>query len=379
MSAGMAAKVGSAIEIRQWVYDKPLLWRANLYIDERRGPDDKTHDWNDIHPWVGTADDPNEWNTSLMGYKGVAGGQVVDIPSYTWPGLANEANSSLNGQGIIPRGAIQGQLVSYDYWGTDTPLDFRTKLLQQKVFLERMYNSQGVFQEDWAVNPIPTAQQWSQSHAPTMAATDYHNYVKVVDRPMKSQDDFYHKITSAQQAEIGGYPYIPGFTYWYYYRNKGVIWDVAYAAAGLDCVAFVHRAIQASQAMYTGGMQFPSGTIWQESNMTNYDGNALFNWRREPIAHDAYINRITFRAEPDITKKTQALKRIIPGDLWYYDGHVGIVLDTTSSETGAEIGIRLIESVYGTLGGIQYGGVVNYRTLADLTNGGRAWTIGRLK
>jgi hypothetical protein len=32
------------------VYDKKLLWRANLYIDEKDG------DWNDLHPWNAPSD-----------------------------------------------------------------------------------------------------------------------------------------------------------------------------------------------------------------------------------------------------------------------------------------------------------------------------------
>jgi hypothetical protein len=35
------------------VYDKKLLWRANLYIDEGGG------DWNNVHPWNNPVN--NEW------------------------------------------------------------------------------------------------------------------------------------------------------------------------------------------------------------------------------------------------------------------------------------------------------------------------------
>jgi hypothetical protein len=56
------------------VYDKKLLWRANLYIGERG------EDWNDTHPWNS---EENEWNLPKTGYTGVLGGQVIEIPAFT--------------------------------------------------------------------------------------------------------------------------------------------------------------------------------------------------------------------------------------------------------------------------------------------------------
>jgi hypothetical protein len=231
------------------VYDKKLLWRANLYIEQKESALGNI-DWNNAHPWTGEEGfGANEWNIPDAGYSGQSGGQVVSLPFFTWPGYANQSNANLDGEGILPRRSFQGSMVSYDYWGTDTPADFRTKLLQQKTFLGRLYNAQGVFLNNWANIGIPeTSQQWGQTYAPTTSVTNYHNYVKVTDRPKQSQSDFPHQVTIEQQGQIGGYPYIPGFSFWYDHRNGGNNWDVSYAAAGLDCVAFVHRAIQASQA-----------------------------------------------------------------------------------------------------------------------------------
>ena len=243
----------------------------------------------------------------------------------------------------------------------------------------------GVYQNNWANTTVPAvAQQWGQPYAPTTAATNYHNYVKVTDRPKQKQADFPRQVTIAQQGQIGEYPYIPGFSYWYDCRNGGDNWDVSFAAAGIDCVGFVHRSIQASQAQYTGGMLFPSETILQDSSMEDYSTNSLFNWRKKPGQHSAFINVLTFRQD-DIEKKTGAIKKVIPGDIFYYvtdqdgNGHIGIVLSTTSTETGAEDGIKLIESVYNTKDGIRFGGVVSYRTIRNLTENGKDWTIGRLK
>ena len=54
------------------VYDKKLLWRANLYIDEGVG------DWNNKHPWIAG----NEWYVSQADGADVDGGQI-DIKSVT--------------------------------------------------------------------------------------------------------------------------------------------------------------------------------------------------------------------------------------------------------------------------------------------------------
>ncbi|MBN2535281.1 MAG: hypothetical protein JXB88_20545 [Spirochaetales bacterium] len=46
------------------VYDKRLLWRANLYVDEtlnENGTYTGNPDWNDLNPWLGNTQNPNEW------------------------------------------------------------------------------------------------------------------------------------------------------------------------------------------------------------------------------------------------------------------------------------------------------------------------------
>jgi hypothetical protein len=52
------------------VYNKKLLWRAQLYIDEG------ANDWNNLNPW----DDPvnNDWYVSQANGADVNGGQIMD-------------------------------------------------------------------------------------------------------------------------------------------------------------------------------------------------------------------------------------------------------------------------------------------------------------
>lgn len=55
------------------VYDKKMLWRANLYIDEGVGKD-----WNDAFPWNDPAN--NEWFVSKADGANVDGGQIKIMP-----------------------------------------------------------------------------------------------------------------------------------------------------------------------------------------------------------------------------------------------------------------------------------------------------------
>ena len=86
------------------VSDAKLLWRANLYIDER---DTAEGDWNDAHPWV----EGNEWNKEYVFQPGgydfsdmstpaeddeKNGGQVIDIHSFTYSYMRANDNNITN-------------------------------------------------------------------------------------------------------------------------------------------------------------------------------------------------------------------------------------------------------------------------------------------
>ena len=238
------------------VYDKKMLWRANLYIAE------SSNDWNDQHPWTGTEGfGTNDWNQPETGKT--SGGQVISLPEFTWSGYPNTTTSTLDGCGKIPRDSFTGTRVSYDDWGVDTPFQFKQKLLDQKTCMASVYASNG---DDKDENNNGS---WSNTYAPNSESSDYHNYVKVVDKPKKNQEDFPKRITSTVQQSLNAYPYIPGFSFWYDTRNGGDNWDVTYTAAGLDCVAFVHRALEGNKDLYASGLKYPPKEILYNTAMTD--------------------------------------------------------------------------------------------------------------
>ena len=128
------------------VYDKKMLWRANLYIDEGK------NDWNNKHPWNvpvnGSSGGPvwwngdaektedkrwgnNEWNIKADGTSG-DGKQIVSIPSTKWCyGYDNKS------QHVIKKA------VAYDHQGWDSPFSFNEKVESQKKLLNQWYTSDG--------------------------------------------------------------------------------------------------------------------------------------------------------------------------------------------------------------------------------------------
>ncbi len=120
------------------MYDKKLLWRANLYIDKG------TTDWNNEHPWAAPADSSktanapewwstvwgyNEWNKPDTNYSGTAGGQVVIIPSIRWNYGINKTQHTVEGT------------VAYDHQGWDNPFSYREKMRQQSILLNQWYTA----------------------------------------------------------------------------------------------------------------------------------------------------------------------------------------------------------------------------------------------
>jgi len=142
------------------VYDKKMLWRANLYIDEGTGVD-----WNELHPWNApasvsardAAENPlwgrssagawdgarwgcNEWNKtySFQSTFNIAsmdnpsdtkmpGGQTSWLHPFIWPVTGTEKTGA----------------VSYDYNGQDNPFVFDNKMDQQELLIGQFYNITG--------------------------------------------------------------------------------------------------------------------------------------------------------------------------------------------------------------------------------------------
>ena len=142
------------------VYDKKMLWRANLYVDETLNEDGSVsnkQDWNNLNPWIYD----NNWNIISTGYKlsitdqfqlvateenlsafinhndnivngkkmftalnVVAGGQIVKISPWT--------RFDSTGSPLRSAGGDVYDSIAYDTGGKDSPADYNLTLIEQQ-------------------------------------------------------------------------------------------------------------------------------------------------------------------------------------------------------------------------------------------------------
>lgn len=298
--------------------------------------------------------------------------------------------------------------MSYDAWGQDTPFDFSLKMAYQKAFLGSLRTKVGS-----TIVPLwPNA----STFAPSDAKTEYRNYVNVPDDgfmpPLlagvfqgnlgiisaQNRADVAANISNLEQLPMDAnnqpvvpiYPYIPSLSFVYDDNQNGdsdndetLSLKSEQASAGLDCVAFVHQALSYSGS--NGTYSSPNLTVQPATDPLHggiyYQKNVITSvptWRIGPARTLTYTTRLASRSDQNLSKELQFA---VPGDLFYYvnaagDGHVGIVSGAASNSSGA---ISLIEADFNTWNGIRYGGVINFRTLADVEQLGKNWVVGRVQ
>ena len=220
------------------VYDKKMLWRANLYIAEEKD------DWNDLHPWIVG----NEWNRVLseVDYDAFAenklitslpvgdGGQVIKIPDYSAIRTGGE-----------DEGKVTYDYPEGDYKGFDSPFDFTYKMLRQRENINQYYSNGDLADPVSFVSGDPVAlsalQNWSKTIAPSDAWINYRG-----------------------KPSVDYEPYVPGLgLYWHLPEHANLFQDLKgkfdeYDAqnpnalsAGVDCVGFAQRAASYNEANYT--------------------------------------------------------------------------------------------------------------------------------
>ncbi|MBN2536638.1 MAG: discoidin domain-containing protein, partial [Spirochaetales bacterium] len=121
-------------------YDKKMLWRANLYVDETKlenGNPSGKEDWNDKNFWIGTPEDPNEWEQEGSAKPG---GQV-SIQPWLQPGGTFYSWEDIE-EGIIknPWTIAETKIydaISYSYAG-DTLKGFNDKMINQAKNLTKV-------------------------------------------------------------------------------------------------------------------------------------------------------------------------------------------------------------------------------------------------
>jgi hypothetical protein len=384
------------------VYDHKMLWRANLYIDERDGseggvrddPFSRTRyaDWNDAYPWV----EGNEWNKTfdldyllgtvaggnntftITGLQEGNGGQVIRPHDFTW-------NHKGGGDQDIADGRV-----AYDYNGQDSPFEFNFKMDNQRVLnMHGLTNGLYGYEQEDAVGDATIAPMIDDQRL-------HANYLKGAEYPHDEADMAQaNYIVDAEPVTIDGnnyFPYVPSLS------NSvgdpstgdgivGLPANPTYAgfAAGLDCVAFVMRSAGYPGNRYTltqpGTPRHLGPALWGQSRgLTRYPYVGEFGvevTRRNPFGDPV------------------GLEFVRPGDVMYFTAeddetrgaHAAIVvsvIDGGNPEVaGAPDGviqmdeIWFIESTYSNFPFIRGVDRNDERTLASVEF--RSWVIVRLE
>jgi hypothetical protein len=251
------------------VYDKKLLWRANLYIDKPEKDLGDT-DWNTAHPWTGKEGyGANEWNkiydfSTLESDFNISklaegdGTQNIIIP--------NDSVYSYNGT----NGTAVRKTVVYDWNGQDGPFFFNYKTDSQRKILGRFYNAQGDFsgilQNIGIFNPsLPIASPYMLTTAPGGVHYNYMHsgdkytldVLKVKDKPNPTLDSN-AKAISGESLTLFGityYPYVPALTNSItaqFGSPQTAASDITTGyTAGTDCVSFGQRSAGYENNKYT--------------------------------------------------------------------------------------------------------------------------------
>ena len=380
------------------VYDKKMLWRANLYIAE------EDSDWNDVNPWV----KGNEWNKTYdgitLGSSPADGGQVVTFQPYTPVRSRDKSNWA---------GNFYKDRVAYDYemgnaLALDSPFDFVKKLQIQKENLKSYYTA-----NPGSVLPYPSRgltpdilQNWSTTKAPNNRWQNYTKEPSGNNQAYLPGKGFYNYVPKHDTLEPG----LPNN-----YSDAGLGQALS---AGVDCVGFAQRAAGYEGSTYqwekyledtgaNGGLPTSESASRREyPDLENKKSIAIIS--REGINNDDsnkeyFTLEIGERGAPSvedfITFQNKFLS-IKPGDIIRYNNdHIGIVtaIDTAAINSAQSIAdmmtaVTVIESIYGSavnfvlkrnmmggLSGISFvynnAGSWHYNWDKDLRN----WSIERLK
>lgn len=218
------------------VYDKKLLWRANLYIKEAGG-----NDWNDIHPWNAPKSgdyDKKVWY-GLNEWKEDENGGQTEICSWTrWSDDESVIDS-----------------VAYGWGCDDSVKDFNDELDEQREAAKtyRAKPTNGIFSEkDKKILQLPMIEGETQA-----LGNEWLNYIFPNEEKCLEVDGKKLKEKSREELYILSDKTnisVPGLsTYWYsldmetskYYR-----YEQAERTSGVDCSGLTGEVTQYSGNKY---------------------------------------------------------------------------------------------------------------------------------
>ncbi|MBN2444720.1 MAG: fibronectin type III domain-containing protein [Spirochaetales bacterium] len=270
------------------LFDKKLLWRAELYIDETKNPATGDSipgvvDWNNANPW--TRAQGNEWDIDGDG------GQITIAP-WTRP---YDPDSEYHNYGIRTEYAS----VAYTALGRDNPFDFNNDLDDQKEAVQFYRNLPG----------------HNTTFAPTN--TDWLTYVDHTDEDLNVNTDLYQ-------------PYRPVFSSVVLHVNEGdqyfdenwnfTTGQAAGFSAGTNCNGLTLQAAAYDGNNYVYGLDaIGDRLVWG----ANYGG--------------AYPRdeRVWIMWQEGQERGVDNL--IVPGDMVDMDGHCGIIYKVVYNENSRTI------------------------------------------
>lgn len=342
------------------VYDKKMVWRANLYID-----DNSPEDWNNRHPWVTN----NAWNRDDGG--SVADGkQTISIKPFTYHMIRYNQDYKVS------------RNVGYFNWGYDDPFDFNEKLDSQSRVLSQWYTAGSVkfsqpvlsWGELTSIQSKTLTQLYDITFQSDIWRTIIAGFLSLNDQQKKA------KIVSKMGewiASVGTYKstLAPGGTPSGVWSNYvGLLFNNgAYQIAGNDFFPYLPKEddILANRGKLTGADCV--GFVWQSAS---YPDN-IYSWARvgepdmltwtenmsyRPFGYPTTANSFVIAKSapydnsvpPNTNPKIPALKYLTPGDVITFHNfdednsnrHFAIILNITLNEDGSvsPSGVQLIES-----------------------------------
>lgn len=364
------------------IYDKKLLWRANLFISE-------TKDWNDFNSWnapinvvglYGNSTDhplwhgfnsnseeiwfgPNEWNyffkdaNSTFKYTGSEFGSEPnkeDLSELT-PGDGKQVVSIPNSVFYNPGSALNRVVsgyTSYNFARTSTPFEYKYQIESQDKIMSD--------------NTVDLEDNWFN-----YSDTSYRPGLKDVSRH-------------------GDIPYTYGSPQIPFKQPSKKVNEPQMLEAGIDCGGLLYASEMYEDTPYirrvleSGEMISAQDGSRQDSIHDAGAGTEAYDY---PISNNTYIIMEYSDYDDETGAEPENRKMVIPGDIIYYtkdsNYHVMLVHDVIYSNDTRNVtldGIKIIESTHSGLIVPALYGVGNDNKLDFYhTEKKKKWLLGRIK
>lgn len=319
------------------VYDKKMLWRANLYIDEG------SEDWNNVHPWnvpaEGTDGGPawwdgdgsqtavqrwgnNEWNKKADGTSG--DGKQISIEGWYrfTGGTAKEYRS-----------------VTYSFGTKDIFSKFNEEVRAQDNKIDELLS---LWEEQENQQQNQTSQNTTVIQANNLPGSKWKSYV------------FYENVANSSWIPSGS-PYkttddvsVPGWSSYlcdYVDGSKGKLeynFDMTKKSSGIDCSGLAYISAvgkpQDANSIYKCG-SVPSVDFGTSAFASDENTLQIYTeeWKLE--TPDNSTDTVA-KSKRDIQRKV--LAHAVPGDILVKPGHV-VIIQNINTETNSN-GVLVVNS-----------------------------------